>query len=87
MSSTIEIKARELAKAAKEGVYSDDQINALVEAVEEADSDTDRKKEYRALAKQVYHSEGDLEFDNDMIVSISEDGGAYVQCWKYIELK
>ena len=86
MSSTIESTARTLAEAAKSGVYSDEQIQALVKAVEEADEDNDGKKaEYRTLAKQMYDTEGDLEFDEGSIVSISEDGGAYVQCWKYVE--
>jgi hypothetical protein len=88
MSSIIESTARTLAEAAKVGIYTDEQINALVKAVEEADSDPDGKKaEYRTLAKQVYDTEGDLEFDEGSIVSISEDGGAYVQCWKYVELE
>lgn len=88
MASTIESTARTLAAAAAEGSYSDEMIEALIAAVKEADEDPDGKKaEYRTLAKQVYDTEGDLEFDEGSIVSISEDGGAYVQCWKYIELQ
>lgn len=88
MSSTIETTARTLAEAAKNGVYSDEQIQALVKAVEEADEDNDgRKARFRVAAKLLHEEEGSLEFDEGSIVSISEDGGAYVQCWKYVELE
>lgn len=39
---------------------------------------------YLAHAQGVLHSDGDLEFDDNAKVSISDDGGAYVQCWKWI---
>jgi hypothetical protein len=88
MSSIIEEKARILAESAKIGVYNDKQIIDLVKAVEDADEDKNgRKARFRIAAKTTVESEGDLEFDSDSIVSISSDGGAYVQCWKYIELK
>jgi len=32
----------------------------------------------------LHHSDGDLEFDADAVVSVSEDEGAYVACWKYV---
>jgi hypothetical protein len=86
MSSTIESTARTFAQAAKTGIYSDEQIHALIKAVEEADEDKDgRKAQFRAAAKRLHEEEGSLEFDEDSVVSVSEDGGAYVQCWKYVE--
>ena len=35
-------------------------------------------------ADAVETSEGDLEVDDKAIVSVSDDGGAYVQCWKWV---
>jgi hypothetical protein len=29
-------------------------------------------------------SDGDLKVDDDAVVSFSEDGGAYVMCWKWV---
>lgn len=88
MSSNIEAAARTLAKAAKAGVYTDEMINDLVKAVEETDEDKDgRKNRFRVAAKLLHEEEGSLEFDEGSIVSVSEDGGAYVQCWKYVELE
>jgi len=88
MSSNIESAARTFAEAAKAGIYTDEMINALVKAVEEADEDNDgRKARFRVAAKLLHEEEGSLEFDEGSIVSISEDGGAYVQCWKYVELE
>lgn len=88
MASTIETTARTLAEAAKAGIYTDEMINALVKAVEEADEDKDgRKARFRIAAKLLHEEEGSLEFDEGSIVSVSEDGGAYVQCWKYVELE
>ena len=40
---------------------------------------------YLEHAQGVLHRDGDLEFDENAKVSISEDGGAYVQCWKWID--
>jgi hypothetical protein len=39
---------------------------------------------YFGAAKSIYESEGDLEFDDDAVVSKGEDEGAYVMCWKWI---
>ena len=38
-------------------------------------------------AKEAYHEEGELEFDDNAEVSESDDpqeNGAYVQCWKWV---
>lgn len=40
---------------------------------------------YLEHAQGVLHRDGDLEFDDNSKVSISADGGAYVQCWKWID--
>lgn len=41
--------------------------------------------EYRAIARKRYAVDGVLEFDEDAKVSISDDGGAYVQCWRWVD--
>jgi len=39
---------------------------------------------FRMRAK-AYHREGTLEIDDDAEVSLSDDGGAYVQAWLWLE--
>lgn len=46
---------------------------------------TEEEAAYLAHAQSVHQKEGDLEFDDNAKVSISEDGGAYVQGWKWID--
>lgn len=38
----------------------------------------------RELAREQNGKDGELEFDDNGIVSISEDGGAYVQAWSWV---
>lgn len=38
---------------------------------------------YREAARD-YQRDGDLEFDDNAVVSLGDDPGAYVQCWKWI---
>jgi hypothetical protein len=85
MASAIESAARALAALIESGDVTETDHEIFLRSVKECDEDTNgEKSEYRTLAKQVYESEGDLEFDGDCVVSLSEDGGAYVQCWKWI---
>lgn len=42
------------------------------------------ERKYAETAKRLYHEEGELEFDDKAKVSISEDDGAYVQCWMWV---
>jgi hypothetical protein len=39
---------------------------------------------HREAAKLKYHSDGEIEIDDGAIVSVSEDGGAYVQAWVWV---
>lgn len=39
---------------------------------------------YREQSKQLFHCDGDLEFDDEYVVSQGDDPGAYVQCWKWV---
>ena len=41
------------------------------------------EEEYRAKAREEYEEEGKLEFDDEPVVSLSEDG-AYVQAWVWV---
>ena len=87
MASAIESAARALAALIESGDVTETDHEIFIRAVKECDSDPEGEKaKYRVLAKQVYESEGDLEFDGDCVVSLPEDGGegAYVQCWKWI---
>lgn len=40
---------------------------------------------YRKAAKELHLSEGTLEIDSNAIVSQSDDGGAYVQAWVWVD--
>lgn len=50
--------------------------------VDEADPELAR---YRAYAQGYLHRDGDLEFDDNAVVSKGEDAGAYVQGWKWVD--
>ena len=39
----------------------------------------------RELARTLFHKEGAVEIDPEAPVSLSEDGGAYVQCWVWVD--
>jgi len=39
---------------------------------------------YLNVARKMYGSDGDLEFDDGAVVSLSDDPGAYVMAWKWI---
>lgn len=87
MASAIESAARTLATLIESGEVTESDQKIFLRSVKECGSDPKGEKaKYRTLAKQVYSSEGDLEFDNDCVVSLPEDDGegAYVQCWKWI---
>jgi hypothetical protein len=39
---------------------------------------------YLKYAMEHLHEDGDLEFDDDAAVSLGDDDGAYVMCWKWV---
>jgi hypothetical protein len=60
----------------------------LLEAIQKAElvherDETDEK--YFQTAREKLTKEGSLEFDDDAVVSISEEKGAYVECWIWID--
>lgn len=61
---------------------------AALEALNDLEGSTPAEKQrvarIRDLAKE-HESEGDLELDEDAIVSEGDDNGAYVQMWKWID--
>ena len=40
---------------------------------------------YRAAARKRYHNEGTCEIDENAVVSVSDDEGAYVQAWVWVD--
>lgn len=49
-----------------------------------SNSRTPEELAYLNAARDRYTSEGDLEFDDNAVVSLSSDGGAYVMAWKWL---
>ena len=47
--------------------------------------ETDEDSRYLKAAREIYARDGELEFDDCAVVSESDDGGAYVMCWRWID--
>lgn len=45
----------------------------------------ERRAAYLAAARTMYARDGELEFDDDAVVSYSDDAGAYVMAWRWID--
>jgi hypothetical protein len=59
---------------------------AMEEAIEHAERErTEDEARLFDLIKSERSCEGDIEFDEDAVVSLSDDGGAYVQAWLWID--
>jgi hypothetical protein len=52
----------------------------------EGQLDDRRHNAYRAAAKKKYSCDGELEFDNNNVVSLIDNGGAYVMCWRWVPI-
>jgi hypothetical protein len=91
MGSRIEIVARHLAEILKKecwptaplSVEAGKLIAGLIQTVDDA-ADDDVTRAYRAAAKDWWNREGEIEVDDDAIVSVSSDGGAYVGAWVWV---
>lgn len=83
--SAIQEAARALAAKAKQGAYTDDDVQAVVKAVFECDNVNTEKCDYFRERASDLSEEGHIEVDDDAVVSLSEDGGAYVQAWLWVE--
>lgn len=83
--SIIQSTARALAAKAKQGAYTDGDVQAVVNAVRACDEENkDQCDGYRKCAQELAR-EGEIEVDDDAVVSLSNDGGAYVQTWLWVE--
>lgn len=58
----------------------------LIEHIEkhERDQDSETAQKYRKAAIDTRYEEGELEIDDNSIVSMGGDDGAYVQAWVWI---
>jgi len=59
-------------------------LKQLKENVQAADKNPKISEKFRQAAKRQYEEDGQIEIDDDAIVSMSDDGGAYVQAWVYV---
>jgi hypothetical protein len=59
-------------------------LRRLLAAVDDADNTEDRAA-YMAAARVWHHEDGQCEIDGDATVSLSSDGGAYVQAWVWVD--
>ncbi len=62
-----------------------DLVNALKSRQRAAANEKRMADAYTRAAENQFHREGDLEFDESAVVALSDDGGAYVMAWKWIE--
>lgn len=60
----------------------DGSFSFTVEQLDEPDPEAAR---YRAFAQGYLQRDGDLEFDDNAVVSMGDDPGAYVQGWKWVD--
>lgn len=65
------------------GVPSQKLLDKLTAA--ENDLTDPRAQAYIKAARENYHADGELEFDDETMVSMGSDEGAYVMAWKWIE--
>lgn len=84
MASRIEICARDWADAHGQAQV-DAALKELREAVLEAGCWPGAAQKWRQAAKAQYESEGQIEIDEDAVVSLGEDGGAYVAAWVWVD--
>lgn len=57
----------------------------LCEPIDTPPVRTEDEEKYYQFAKDHFTCEGDPEIDDDAMVSKSDDGGAYVQAWLWVE--
>lgn len=48
-------------------------------------SDDDRIRKYRDAARRLHQEDGTCEIDDNAVVSFSDDSGAYVQAWVWVD--
>ena len=80
MGSVIDMRARQVV-AARGTRELPAAIAALAKAIEDADAVPAR---FREMARAEWEKDGEIEIDDDAVISESEDGGAYVQAWVWV---
>lgn len=87
MASSIEAAARKLTKKVDLGAYTDKDVQNVVKAVHACDTENNEQCDrLRELAREKWAREGECEIDDDAVVSVSRDKGAYVQAWVWVDL-
>lgn len=57
----------------------------LRQELRDAARENKRIRQFQQIAREEFNRDGELEFDDECTVSLSEDNGAYVQGWKWID--
>ena len=62
-----------------------EEFEKLLELIDNTAIEQMQLRHYVVRAHELHHSDGELEVDDDAIVSIAEQPeGAYVQCWVWV---
>ncbi len=75
---------QDLLTAAKAVKKPSSELRNAIEAVENH-LDDPRRQKILELARATLAREGELEFDDDAIVSEGNDNGAYLQAWAWVD--
>lgn len=82
-----QIKLIQSHMSARADIDGDDSPAArLLKHIEEhiAEQNSDSAQRYRAAAQTAKNDEGELEIDDEALVSMGDDDGAYVQAWVWV---
>lgn len=74
----------DLLTAAKVVERQPPELRQAIEAVEQHLNDS-RRQNILGLARATLACEGELEFDDDAVVSEGDDNGAYLQAWVWVD--
>ena len=73
----------------KPGLVLDEDLKAAISKLSEALTNfrrgrTEQEQKYFDRAKTVWQKEGEVEIDDNAVVSVSDDDGAYVEAWVWV---
>lgn len=60
-------------------------FRTLQDAVADFQEELSVSEHYRNYAYDCWHRDGELEIDPTAVVSLSDDGGAYVEAWLWVD--
>lgn len=66
------------------GPLADSLTARLTEELNQPEDERVETELYLEVANETYGREGELEFDEDAAVSLGDDPGAYVMCWRWV---